>query len=447
MNRSPREALSTAPVAPPLAEPALTEPIDPAGTSSTASGTKMSPRYVWLLVLAHFGVYLAFLTPVAISLSIRLADVAPGHEQYLGYITGAGALGVVLWSPFLGVFSDRNRSRFGRRRPFLVAGMLVGLIALLVMALAPNPVLLGLGWVLAQLGWGQVMANLTMSMADRLPEEQRGRVAGLTGFTTQVAPVVGVVLSGLFSGHMLALFLVPGIFGVAVVLLFVVLVPEDDSRGMTFAEPLTMHSLLGKFLFSPRAHRDFSWNFLGRALFYFGLTLNTTFSAFFFASRLGVSVTEVAGTLAAISVGGIVLTITGAIGGGYLSDKFRRRRSFVLASGIIFGSGAVLMGLSNSFSLLVIGSLLTSLGLGLFSSVDTALSLDVLPNRETDAGRFIGVGQFSISIPQAIAPLVAPLFLAVGSGPGEKNYTLLYIVAAAFTVAGGLVVTRVRSVR
>ncbi|MEU7743272.1 glycoside hydrolase family 3 C-terminal domain-containing protein [Nonomuraea sp. NPDC049158] len=43
---------------------------------------------------------------------------------------------------------------------------------------------------------------------------------------------------------------------------------------------------------------------------------------------------------------------------------------------------------------------------------------------------------------------VAPIFLAIGATGGEKNYALLYFIAAAFTVAGGLVVLlRVKSVR
>src|SRR3712207_9346116 len=58
-------------------------------------------RYIWLMVLAQFGVFVAFITPLAISLSIRLSQLAPGREEYLGYITGAGAGVVVLTAPFL----------------------------------------------------------------------------------------------------------------------------------------------------------------------------------------------------------------------------------------------------------------------------------------------------------------------------------------------------------
>src|SRR5690606_19683517 len=117
----------------------------------------------------------------------------------------------------LGVASDRTRTRLGRRRPFMIVGTLLGVVSLVVMALAPSVFILGFGWVLAQLGWGQVLSNLQISTADRLPESQRGKVAGLTGFATQIAPVFGVIMASGLTGDPLLLFLVPGIVGVVLV--------------------------------------------------------------------------------------------------------------------------------------------------------------------------------------------------------------------------------------
>jgi MFS family permease len=405
-------------------------------------------KYIWFIVLAQFGVFVAFITPLAISLSIRLAELAPNNQEYLGYITGAGALAAMIFTPFLGIASDRTRTRFGRRRPYMVAGLVVGMASLLVMATAPNVLALGAGWVLAQIGWGQVLNNIQFSMADRLPEGQRGKVAGLTGFATQVAPVLGVVLAGGFATQPILLFMVPGVVGFLFAVLFVLFIREPDSRNMPHQARLNVSTLLSKFLFNPRQHKDYAWNWLGRFLFYFGLTLNTTFTAFFFADRLGVSVAEVAGTIAILAVLGIGATTIGAIGGGFLSDKLRRRRVFVLGSGVIFGAGAVTMALSTDIVGLIIGSLLCSVGIGAFSAVDQALVLDVLPERDTDAGRFMSIISFATSIPQALAPLIAPVFLAIGAtAAGEKNYLLLYIIAAIFTVAGGLVVLRIRGVK
>jgi MFS family permease len=216
---------------------------------------------------------------------------------------------------------------------------------------------------------------------------------------------------------------------------------------MVLPEGLTVGRLLRKFVYNPRRYPDYSWNWLGRFLFYFGLTLNTTFTAFFFASRLGVSVTEVAPTIALLSLAGIGATTLGAIGGGFLSDRLRRRRIFVLSSGVIFGAGAVVMAFAPSLPLLMLGSVMGAIGIGMFSAVDQALLLDVLPERDTDAGRFMGITGFATSVPQSVAPLIAPAFLAIGATGDEKNYPLLFMVAAACTVVGGLVVLRIRSVR
>jgi MFS family permease len=199
--------------------------------------------------------------------------------------------------------------------------------------------------------------------------------------------------------------------GVLLVALFVLLVHEDDSRGMVFPEELNIGKVLRKLVFSPRRYPDYAWNWLGRFFFYFGLTLNTTFTAFFFASKLGVDVSDVAGVIAILSLGSIAAVTLGALGGGFLSDRLHRRRVFVLASGLIFGAGAIVMAFAGDLPTLVGGSLLGSLGIGMFSAVDQALLLDVLPERDTDAGRFMSITGFATSIPQAVAPLIAPLFL------------------------------------
>lgn len=407
---------------------------------------RVGPRYVWFMTLAQLGVFMAFITPLAISLAIRVNTLAPGHPEYLGLITGAGALFVMLTSPFMGIWSDRTRTRFGRRRPFMLGGMVIGVVALFVMALAPNVLLVGFGWILAQWGWGTTLSNLNISQADRLPESQRGRVAGLTSFATQIAPVFGVVIAQFFTGDPLLLFLVPGAVGVLFVLLFVCLVHEDDARAIP-KDPMTVTQLLAKYLYNPRRYPDFSWNWLGRFLFYTGITLSTTYTAYFFADRLGVPIESVTGVIASLSLGGILAVTLGALGGGFLSDRLHRRRVFVLIGGIIMAAGLVTQGVAPDLTVLVIGSLLGSIGLGMFAAVDTALLLDVLPERETDAGRFMGIVGFATSIPQSLAPLLASGLLLVGVAGQARNYTLVYIVGAVCVVAAGAVVLRIRSVR
>jgi hypothetical protein len=70
-----------------------------------------------------------------------------------------------------------------------------------------------------------------------------------------------------------------------------------------------------------------------------------------------------------------------------------------------------------------------------------------MPEKDTDAGRFVAITGLANSGAQSLAPVVAPVFLGIGViAGGDKNYLLLYLAAACFTVLGGLVVLRVRSV-
>lgn len=408
---------------------------------------KVSAKYIWLMVLAQLGVFIAFITPIAISLAVKVNQIAPGQEQNLGYILGAGSLTVMLTGPLLGILSDRTRTRLGRRVPFIVGGTALGVMSLVVMANSASIPVLMMGWMLAQLGWGQALAGLNASQADRLPESQRGKVSGLVGFATQIGPVIGVISAGSLMSNSLLLFLVPGIAGVVFCLLFVLFAREASSKDLVVQDRLSLRLIASKYLYNPRQYKDFSWNWLARFLFYFGLTLNTTFTAFFMASRLGVSLQEVAGVIATLGGIGILATTAGAIGGGFLSDKIRMRKPIVLAAALIFATGIVVMAFAHDLNIIMIGSVLTSIGIGGFSAVDQALLLDVLPEKKTNAGRFLGITGFATSIPQAAAPLLAPLFLAIGATATEKNYTLLYLVAAGITLLGGLVVLRIKSVR
>ncbi|MEU1514495.1 MFS transporter [Streptomyces sp. NPDC005811] len=435
------------PPQPPTDGSLLTGSADPETTDPGHAG-KAEDSYVRLMVLAVFGVFMAIVTPMAISLAIRVDQLAPGHEEYLGYITGAGGVTALLTAPLFGMLSDRTRSRLGRRRPLLIAGTAVGLLALLVMALANGILVLALGWMLAQIGWGTILALLTASQADRLAEEQRGRVAALTGVVQQLAPVSGALLAGALSDSSLLMFLVPGAVGAVSMVFFVRFVHEPDSRGMPLPEGrLDLRALAASYVFDPRRSPDFAWNWLGKFLFMFGLTLTSTFTAFFLADRTGVGVKDVSGTVAVLGGAGVVATMLGALGGGFLSDRLRRRRVFVLIGACVFATGAVTMALAPTLPVIIAGAVLGNLGLGLFATVDQAIMLDVLPERETSAGRYAGIYGFSTTLAQGLAPLIAPVLLLIGAHDNGRNYTLLYVIAATLTLLGGLAIaTRVRSV-
>ncbi|SDS27808.1 MFS transporter [Actinoplanes derwentensis] len=413
----------------------------PVGSDDTPP---VNARYIWLVVLAYLGGMIALVAPVGISLSLRIEQLLPENVEVLGYVVGIGAAASAISMPLVGMWSDRTRTRFGRRRPFSLGGTILGLIGLALMAVAPNVWVLALAWMVAQIGWSNANNSLILSQADRLPESQRGRVAGLSGFAQMIGAVIGVGIASAFIGNNFLVFLAPGFVGLVFVLLWVTLVPEADSRGLVEnTQKLTLGKALSDMVFKPSAYPDFAWNWLGRLIFNFGVTFSTTFTTLFFASRVGDGgVADIGGLIAILSLLGVVATAGGALLGGMLSDRLGKRRIFVLFSGIAFTAGAITMAFGGSaVGVLIGGSLMCSVGLGVFSAVDQAIVLDVLPERDTEAGRFLGINNYATSIAQAIAPVIAAPLLLIGMTGDDKNYGLLFLIAAVCTLIGGVLVT------
>ncbi|CAM5400089.1 hypothetical protein SALBM311S_10598 [Streptomyces alboniger] len=105
---------------------------------------KVGTAYITWMMIANFGSSLALMVPLSYSLAVRISDLAPGREELLGYVTGSAQFVYLVLSPLIGFWSDRKRSRFGRRTPFMIVGTVLGAVALFGIAAAPSVLLVGL---------------------------------------------------------------------------------------------------------------------------------------------------------------------------------------------------------------------------------------------------------------------------------------------------------------
>ena len=256
---------------------------------------------------------------------MRITELAPGHEELLGYITGSAQLVYLVLSPLIGIWSDRTRSRFGRRTPFIFLGSAIGLAGLVVIGLAPDLLIVGAGWVLGMIGLVDRRAAIQTLQADQLPEQQRGKVSALTGLMTQIAPVIGIGIAYAVVVEHLPGLPDPGhhrcrAAGAAPALQARGQLEGTRARVRRDAE-VDRHELRVQPAEVPRLR----WNWLGRFIFFIGLYFNTTFGTFFYAQRLDLPVSEVAGVVATIGMLGVLAAAGGALAGGFLTDKLERR--------------------------------------------------------------------------------------------------------------------------
>src|ERR1700694_4701608 len=73
-------------------------------------------------------------------------------DPVIGYTAAAGAFFSVVVPPLVGAFSDRISTRWGRRRPWMVAGMFLGLVGIITMWSAPSYPQLLAGHIIVQIG-------------------------------------------------------------------------------------------------------------------------------------------------------------------------------------------------------------------------------------------------------------------------------------------------------
>jgi MFS family permease len=398
--------------------------------------------FIVFYALGYVGAYVALITPVATTLALKIGELDPlGKATSLGIISAIGALFALVLNPLSGALSDRTRSALGRRKPWLIVGTAGGVIALAIVGFAPNLVVVAIGWALAQATFNMVLAALQALLPDQIPLAQRARVSAVLGISQQISPLIGVGLaSAVMALGIGFMFLVPAIVGAVLLVLLIVTLRDVD------------HEDAGKFSFSEflvgfrirRGARDFGWAWFGRFFVILGFAIYTTYQVYFITDRLGVATSRVIGVqLLAIVVFSIVLTAS-AVTAGRISDRTGRRKIFVFLSAGIVAVGMAMLAFTPSIEFFYVAAGVMGLGIGAYFAVDLALVTDVLPDQEHDAAKDMGIFNIANALPQSVAPAIAPVFLGIAGG---ANYTLLFCVAALFSVIGAILIAPIKAVR
>ncbi|GLY01819.1 MULTISPECIES: MFS transporter [Actinoplanes] len=421
--------------------------LHPSPASASPAAPPAAPdaptRLIVAMALAQLGAYLTILTPVVVTMSIRVAQIAPNDKSAaLGTVLSVGAVLALIGNPFFGAMSDRTTSRFGKRRPWLIGGMLLGFAGLTIVALGDTIGVLTAGWAIAQLGVNATLATLTALLPDQIPTQQRGRVSGIMGLMTSVAILGGTAIAAVLTSTLL-MFLVPAAIGVATVVLLIVILKDRPAAAEQHAR-YSFGEFLRTFYINPRRHPDFAWNILSRFLIWMGLASVTTYQAYLLIDRFGYTTDNVAGGIllaTLITTGGLVI---GSTFGGMLSDRTGKRKPFVLGAGVVLAVALLVIAFAGSFPVFLAACVLFGLGEGVYLAVDLALATDVLPNPD-DAAKDMGVLNIANALPQSLVPILAAPILAIGSG--GANYGLLFGLGAVVAVAGSLLVQMIRGAR
>jgi MFS family permease len=403
---------------------------------------RVSNKYLAALGVAQFGIFVAILAPVIVSMQLKAQELNPDDPaSVIGTVLPIGALGAIIGNPVFGALSDATRTRWGRRKPWLVGGILALLIGLVGVAYSPNIPVLIVTWLVCQLASNAASAALIASFADNIPESQRGRASSIFALAQNVSILAGVYGAVLLVDNLPVLFIVPGLIGVACIVVYVLVSPDRNSDELP--RPFSFSRVISTFWTNPLKFPDFGFAWWSRFLIIFASFMFTTYRLLYMQEHLGLSAGD---AVPAVAFGVLLYTIALFVGtavSGWLSDRLGRRKVFVAGSTLLFGVGLVLLALSNSVGGFYVAEVVMGLAYGVYSAVDTALVVDVLPNPDKP-GKDLGVINIANSLPQSLAPAAGLLLLGIGGG---DNYPAMLWGAGIIALLGALVIIPIRKVR
>jgi MFS family permease len=410
----------------------ITETIDPP--------RPVKPAFIAALTLAQVGAFLSFTPLLAILAPLKAAEIDPGQKAaILAQVSFWGAVVAGVANIGVGVLSDRTLSRFGRRRPWLLIGLIGTVASYFVIMRAHTAVDLLGGALLFQLCLNLLFGPLVAMLPDQVPHAQKGRVSAFLGLAPPAGAIAGVSVAGLLLPDeatrygMIALLLV-----VSTLPLLAIARDPPTGAGVLRLAPGRLQALDFRRAFG----RDFTYAWISRLLMQLAVTVFTLFALFNIQDRVHIPAGWTPeGFLSLMIVAASLVQVATSLVGGFLSDRWGRRKPFVLTAGLLLAVATLLMALGADWRVVVCAFAIFGAGFGLYTTVDIALVTQVLTSRR-DAGRDLGLINLANTIPQMLAPLLG-LWLVGALGV----YAALYLVAAVAAAAGGGLVLGVRSVR
>lgn len=407
----------------------------------------VKPLFVAAYLLAQLFFFIALLGPAIVAIQVKAISMFPGDNaaqtNAISQIAGLGALGAVFANVIFGQISDRTTWSWGRRRPWLVIGILGMTVGLIMMGLFNTVPLVAAGWLIAQIGANATLAPFVAVISDQVSKTQRARVSSWISIAQNLAVLIATYLADALQTNLKLLFIGPTIPAILFMVWFAFVLP--DKRMPVRPPRFGFVEVLKTFWVNPIAHPDYALAWWGRFLITFASYAFTTYRLMYLIHRVELTQAE-ATRVVTISV--LIYTIvlmSASFIGGWLSDMFHRRKVFVLLASVLFGIGTALLAHATTVGTFYCVEAIMGLAYGIYVAVDLALVVDVLPNPD-NAGKDLGVFNIANALPQSLAPYIAPFFLAIGS-VNKTNYPALCYMAGICAIIGGLLVIPIKKVK
>lgn len=452
-----------------ISEPSSSNTASPAVVTPTRRVSlfeHMNLNAFWIANNFHWQALLAIVLP---SMVVKFLG-EENKDINLALVVVWGTIVAIVVNPLVGAISDYVTFRMGRRRPFMIVGTIFNVISLVLFAFAPQffsntGLLIAFIFLFIFLQFTNNVANSPWSaiIADQVPANQRGVTAGFNGLFTLLGTAAGALVAGLivnkndglplYRNEILQIFLLIAAVQVIFVVYTVLTVKETPLQS---EEKFQLIPVLKRFFFHPARYPDLSWVLLARLLLMMGIWAVFYFLEYYFDDMLGgkgVTLIFFGTPFSGEAFNGalfqpilLISALPTSLIAGWISDH-HGRKGLVYLSGMVMSLVCAIFVFFPTQGLALLGGVFFGIGYGAYSSVDWALTCDVLPPTD-EAGKFLGIWNTMGIIPQIIGITVGALILQSLRGlPTHVGYSVLFAVAVINFVLGTVIIKQVKGVK
>lgn len=383
-----------------------------------------------LFALANAGGVVGYLPALTLLLPLKIAAIAP--DARIGIITATTLLGAIVASLSniaFGWWSDRSVAHRGGRRRF-VAGGLCGTVlsyAALVWVTTPAGIIAAI--VALQLALNAALVSILAMMADEIDDDHKGLAGGLLALGTPLASLVSAAVVGLGAlGEEARFAWVAAAMVVCIAPLVFTRPTAVVERTAAVAPPsLSRRDLVTAW--SSRTLVQVAGCVVFYCLLYYFASLSPTVPAEVLAARIG-----------QLLVVSYVVPLPIAILCGRLSDRWGRRKPFLVGAAAAAAAGLAGMAVATDERTAMFAFTLYAIGSATFLSLHATFAMQLLPSA-AHRGRDLGLVNLSNTLPAMIGPVLTWLLAS------PDDFSPLMLALAVLTGTGGLTMLAVRGRR
>ncbi|NSX34103.1 MFS transporter [Brevundimonas vesicularis] len=404
--------------------------------SQTRRTSLVLAAYLVLFLAAFIG--LAPLFQIVAPLHAAALD-AGGKTEILSRAMVWGALTAAVANIAMGAISDRTRSRFGRRRPWIALGSVLTVLSYVGIWRSSTPGEFVWALVGFQLAFNVLMAPLSAVFADRVPILLRSTVSAMLGLSYPLAVALGSSLMALGPQYEPGRLALLASILLSAAAFFLIVFDEPSSERQPIA-PSSQTGGSGSLL-APFRSRNFATVWTGRLLIATGYALVSIYLLYFVSDAVGWPGRTPERSHAVLTAVAFLSVVIIASLLAMFGTRISWRQPIALAGAVALCVATVALAIAPSWTVVVFAFAIYGLGQGAYGSVEMGLMADALPTQD-NRGRDMGLNNLAVALPQAMAPIAALILEQVGF-----DIRGLYVAAAACFAAAAVVMSLFRSAR